>query len=141
MLFRSNIDPRLFEKLNIKENSKGILEVPVVTEIPAYLMGSGVGGATAFSGDYDIMTGDKNANEKFGINKLRFGDLVLLKDCDNTNGRQYLEGSISIGVIVHSDCIKSGHGPGVTVIMSCKTSKIKGVIDEKANIGNYLGIL
>ncbi|NMA86813.1 MAG: DUF4438 domain-containing protein, partial [Tissierellia bacterium] len=136
-----NIDPNLFEKLNIKENSEGILEVPVVTEIPAYLMGSGVGSATAFSGDYDIMTGDKNANEKFGINKLRFGDLVLLKDCDNTNGRQYLKGSVSIGVIVHSDCIKSGHGPGVTVIMSSKTSNIKGVIDEKANIGNYLGIL
>ncbi len=55
--------------------------------------------------------------KSLGINKLRFGDLVLLKDCDNTNGRQYLEGSISIGVIVHSDCIKSGHGPGVTVIM------------------------
>ena len=136
-----NMDPHLFEKLNIKEDSEGILEVPVVTEIPAYLMGSGVGSATAFSGDYDIMTGDKNANEKFGINKLRFGDLVLLKDCDNTNGRQYLKGSVSIGVIVHSDCIKSGHGPGVTVIMSCKTSKIKGIIDDKANIGNYLGIL
>lgn len=136
-----NIDPNLFDKLNIKETSDGIIEVPVVTEIPAYLMGSGVGSTTAFSGDYDIMTGDKKANEKFGINELKFGDLVLLKDCDNTNGRQYLEGSVSIGVIVHSDCIKSGHGPGVTVIMSSKTSKIKGIIDDKANIGNYLGIL
>ena len=136
-----NIDPILFDKLNINKTSEGNLEVPVVTEIPAYLMGSGVGSPTAFSGDYDIMTGDKEANEKFGINQLKFGDLVLLKDCDNTNGRQYLKGSVSIGVIVHSDCIKSGHGPGVTVIMSSKTSNIRGVIDDKANIGNYLGIL
>lgn len=136
-----NIDPHLLEKLNIKENSNGILEVPVVAEIPAYLMGSGVGSSTAFSGDYDIMTGDKEANKKFGIDKLRFGDIVLLRDCDNTNGRQYLKDSVSIGVIVHSDCIKSGHGPGVTVIMSSKTSNIKGIIDEKANIGHYLGIL
>ncbi len=135
-----NIDPNLFEKLRIKEMD-GILEVPVVTEIPAYLMGSGVGSATAFSGgDYDIMTGDKEANKEFGIDKLRFGDLVLLRDCDNTNGRQYLNGSVSIGVIVHSDCIKAGHGPGVTVIMSCKTSKIKGLIKEDANIANYLGV-
>ena len=134
-------DPHLFEKLDIKENPKGVLEVPVVTEIPAYLMGSGVGSSTAFSGDYDIMTGDEKANKKFGIDKLRFGDLVLLRDCDNTNGRQYLKGSVSIGVIVHSDCIKSGHGPGVTVIMSSKTSNIEGVVDEKANIGHYLGVI
>lgn len=136
-----NIDPSLFENLGIKENEEGILEVPVVTEIPAYLMGSGVGSSTAFSGDYDIMTGDTEANNKFGINNLRFGDLVLLKDCDNTNGRQYLNGSVSIGVIVHSDCIKSGHGPGVTVIMSAKTSIIKGIIDKNANIGHYLNII
>lgn len=136
-----NIDPYLLEKLDIKESSNGTLKVPVVTEIPAYLMGSGVGSSTAFSGDYDIMTGDEDANREFGINKLRFGDLVLLRDCDNTNGRQYLKGSVSIGVIVHSNCIKSGHGPGVTVIMSSKTSNIEGVVDEKANIGNYLGIL
>lgn len=136
-----NIDPYLLEKLDIKKSSNGPLKVPVVTEIPAYLMGSGVGSSTAFSGDYDIMTGDEDANREFGINKLRFGDLVLLRDCDNTNGRQYLKGSVSIGVIVHSNCIKSGHGPGVTVIMSSKTSNIEGVVDEKANIGNYLGIL
>lgn len=136
-----NIDPYLLEKLDIKKSSNGTLKVPVVTEIPAYLMGSGVGSSTAFSGDYDIMTGDEDANREFGINKLRFGDLVLLRDCDNTNGRQYLKGSVSIGVIVHSNCIKSGHGPGVTVIMSSKTSNIEGVVDEKANIGHYLGIL
>jgi len=136
-----NIDPELFEKIGIKKNKKGLLEVPVVTEVPAYLMGSGIGSSTAFMGDYDIMTGDEDANRKFGLEKLRFGDLVLLRDCDNTNGRQYLKGAVSIGVVVHSDCIKSGHGPGITVIMSSKTSKIQGAIYDKANIGHYLGIL
>ena len=134
-----NIDPNLFDKLSIVDKN-GVLEVPVVTEIPAYLMGSGVGSSTAFSGDYDIMTGDKGANKEFGIDKLKFGDLVLLRDCDNTNGRQYLGESVSIGVIVHSDCIISGHGPGVTVIMSSKTSNIVGKIDENANIANYLQV-
>lgn len=135
-----NIDPILFENLGIKENKEGVLEVPVVTEIPAYLMGSGIGSTTAFSGDYDIMTGDLEANKQFGIDELRFGDLVMLRDCDNTHGRQYLKGSVSIGVVVHSDCIKSGHGPGVTVIMSSKTSKIKGVLNKDSNIANYLNI-
>lgn len=135
-----NIDPNLFDNLGIKENEDGIIEVPVVTEVPAYLMGSGVGSLTAFSGDYDIMTGDEEANKEFGLDKLRFGDLVLLRDCDNTNGRQYLKGAVSIGVVVHSDCIKSGHGPGITVIMSSKTMKIKGIKSQDANIAYYLNV-
>lgn len=135
-----NLDPELFEKLGITENENGELEVPVVTEVPAYMMGSGIGATTGFSGDYDIMTGDKNANKEFGIDKLRFGDLVLLKDCDNTYGRQYLKDSVTIGVVVHSNCVISGHGPGITTLLSCKTNKIKGVIKEDANIANYLGV-
>ena len=135
-----NIDPALLEKMKIKITKDGCLEVPVATEIPPYLMGSGVGSATAFSGDYDIMTGDKEAHEKYGINELRFGDIVLLQDCNNCFGRDYLKGSVTIGVVVHSDCIKAGHGPGVTAIMSCPVSKIRGRKDKNANIAYYLGI-
>lgn len=135
-----NIDPALLEKMEIKITEDGGLEVPIATEIPPYLMGSGVGSATAFSGDYDIMTGDKEANEKYGINELRFGDIVLLQDCNNCFGRDYLKGSVTIGVVVHSDCIKAGHGPGVTAIMSCPVSKIRGRKDKNANIAYYLGI-
>lgn len=135
-----NLDPNLFEKMGIKENENGELEVPVVTEIPAHLMGSGIGSATSLTGDYDITTGDKEAVKKYGIDKLKFGDIVLLRDCDNTYGRQYLEGSVTIGVIVHSDCILAGHGPGVTGLLSCKTTKIKGIKTKDANIANYLGV-
>ncbi len=135
-----NLDPDLFEKMGIVENENGELEVPVVTEIPAHLMGSGIGSSTSLSGDYDITTGDEEEVKKYGIDKLRFGDIVLLKDCDNTYGRQFLKGSVTIGVIIHSNCVKSGHGPGVTGLLSCKTSKIKGIIDENANIANYLEV-
>ncbi|WP_313756878.1 DUF4438 domain-containing protein [Tissierella sp.] len=135
-----NLAPDLFEKMGIRENENGELEVPVVTEIPAHLMGSGIGSSTSLTGDYDITTGDKEAVKKYGIDKLRFGDIVLLRDCDNTYGRQYLEGAVTIGVIVHSDCILAGHGPGVTGLISCKTSKIKGIKTEDANIANYLGV-
>jgi hypothetical protein len=135
-----NIDPNLFDKMGIKENENGELEVPVVTEIPAHMMGSGIGSATSFTGDYDISTGDMEAVKEYGIDKLRFGDIVLLRDCDNTYGRQFLKGSVTIGVVVHSNCILAGHGPGVTGLLSCKTTKIKGKIDENANIANYLGV-
>lgn len=133
-----NIDPDLFEKLGIKEeNSK--LKVNVVAKVPPYLMGSGIGSKSAATdGDYDIMTADMEEIKRLGLDKLKFGDIVLLQDCDNTYGVGFLKGSISIGVVVHSDCVKSGHGPGVTVIMTSKESVIEGVIDKNANIGNYM---
>ena len=132
-----NIDPNLFEKLNIKEEDNK-LKVNVVAKVPPYLMGSGIGSPSAYAGDYDIMTADIEEIKRLGLDKLKFGDIVLLQDCDNTYGVGFLKGSVSIGVIVHSDCVKSGHGPGVTVIMTSKESVIEGVIDENANIGNYM---
>jgi hypothetical protein len=135
-----NLDPLLLEKMHIQIGIDGCLEVPVVTEVPAYLMGSGIGSPTAAKGDYDIMTADPEANKKYGLDQLRFGDLVLLKDCDNTYGRGYLSGAVTIGVIIHSDCIKMGHGPGVTTIMTCKTTRIRGIKDSKANIAYYMEI-
>ncbi|MGB9839068.1 DUF4438 domain-containing protein [Thermovenabulum sp.] len=136
-VFVMNIDPRLFLNIPILEH-EGVLKVPVVAEVPAYLMGSGIGSSTAFSGDYDIMTADMETVKMLGLERLRFGDLVLLKDCDNTYGRGYLKGAVTVGVVIHSDCIKMGHGPGITTIMTCKHPKIEGIIDENANIKNYL---
>ncbi len=135
-----NLDPLLLDKMHIKIGDDGCLEVPVVTEVPAYLMGSGIGSPTAAKGDYDIMTADPEANKQYGLDQLRFGDLVLLRDCDNTYGRGYLQGAVTIGVIIHSDCIKMGHGPGVTTIMTCKATKIRGIKDPKANIAYYMEI-
>lgn len=131
------IDPELFERLGIQEKD-GKLQVPVVAKVPPYLMGSGIGSGNGYTGDYDIMTADTEEIKRLGLDKLKFGDLVLLEDCDNTYGRGYLKGAVSIGVIVHSDCIKAGHGPGVTTIMVSKTPIIEGIIDEEANIGNYM---
>lgn len=76
--------------------------------------------------------------KKLGLDKLKFGDLVLLQDCNNSYGRGFLKGAVSIGVVIHSDCVKTGHGPGVTTIMTCATSKIEGIINKDANIGTYM---
>ncbi|MGL5312713.1 MAG: DUF4438 domain-containing protein [Peptostreptococcaceae bacterium] len=132
-----SIDPDLFEKLGVTEKD-GKIQVPVVAEVPSYLMGSGIGSPNAYSGDYDIMTADMDEIKKLGLDKLRFGDIVLLQDCDNNYGTGFFRGAVSIGVIIHSDCVKSGHGPGVTVIMSSKESNIEGIIDSNANIANYM---
>lgn len=133
------LDPNLFEKMGVKSEN-GKLLVDVVCEVPAYLMGSGIGSGSAYTGDYDIMTADMDAVKEFGIDQLKFGDFVLLRDCDNRFGRGYRKGAVSIGVVIHSDCVKLGHGPGITVVMTCREDQIKGIINPDANIGKYLDI-
>lgn len=135
-----NLDPSLLEKMNIKEIGDGTIDVPVTCEIPAKLMGSGLGSASVASGDYDITTADKKMVEKYKLDQLRFGDIVVISDADNSYGRSYREGAVSIGIVVHSDCVIAGHGPGVATFLTSITSKIKFHIDTDANIANYLNI-
>lgn len=84
------------------------------------------------------MTADVNEIKRLGLDRLKFGDFVLLQDCDNSYGRGYLKGAVSVGVVVHSDCVKMGHGPGITTIMTCKQPLIKPIIDASANIEKHL---
>lgn len=135
-----NLDPSLLEKMNIKEIGDGNINVPVTCEIPAKLMGSGLGSASVASGDYDITTADKKMVEKYKLNRIRFGDIVAISDADNSYGRSYREGAVSVGIVVHSDCVIAGHGPGVATLLTSTTSKIKFHIDNDANIANYLNI-
>jgi hypothetical protein len=135
-----NLDPTLLSKMKIKKSGDAVLEVPVTTIVPAACMGSGIGAAHVAKGDYDIMTSDPESVEKYQLDKIRFGDFVALIDHDNRYGRAYRKGAVTVGVVVHSDCLIAGHGPGVTTIMTCETSLIKPVIDPQANIADLLGI-
>ncbi len=132
-----NMDPELFKRIPVEEKD-GAIHFPVVTILPAYLMGAGLGQATLMEGDYDIMTQDKEANKEFGLDQLRFGDFVAIQDHDCTYGPHYKKGAMTIGVIVHSDSYTSGHGPGVTVVATSSDASIVPTIDANANLKMYL---
>lgn len=135
-----NLDPGLLKKMKIKEIDKKKISVPVTTIVPAECMGSGLGASDAKRGDYDIMTSDKKTVEKYKIDKIRFGDFVAILDHDNSYGRSFKKGSITIGIVVHSNCLVAGHGPGVTGLITCPERLIEPVLDRKANIVEYLKI-
>ena len=132
-----NVDPGLFDKLGISASDKK-LKVPVTHLIPAYIMGGGIGSTQAYTGDQDIQIFDKETREKYNLNTLRFGDIVAMMDADHTYGRMYKKNAVSIGVVIHGDCIGAGHGPGVTTIMTSGKGNIIPVIDKEANLANYL---
>ena len=139
-----NLDPDLLKKMKIKQKKekklKGLIEVPVTTMVPAQCMGSGLGSAHVAAGDYDIMTSDPDTVKEYKLDKLKFGDFVALLDHDNSYGRSFLKGAISIGVVVHSDCLLAGHGPGVSTLMTCSKPLIKPILDASANIADILKI-
>ncbi len=134
-----NADPRLLDRWGLNW-SRGKLRVPVTHVIPAAIMGSGLGSPTCHRGDYDIQLFDRSVNKEYRLDTLRFGDLVAIADADHSFGRRFLRGAISVGVIVHSRSDVSGHGPGVTSLLTSETGAIKPVVDKKANIGSYLRI-
>jgi hypothetical protein len=133
-----NLDPELVKKMGIEESGDK-LRVPVTTKVPAACMGSGLGASNVFSGDYDVMTSDPETVKQYGLDKMRFGDFVALLDHDNRYGRAYHQGAVTIGIIVHSDCLLAGHGPGVTTLLTCASPLIEPVIDPQANIASLLG--
>lgn len=133
-----NMDPRFLEALDPKPSGEK-LEVPVTHVIPATIMGSGLGANQTYSGDYDIQLFDENVRKEFGLDDLRLGDVVAIKDADHSYGRIYKQGAMSVGIVVHTNCVSSGHGPGVTTLFTSSTGKIIPRIDVKANIASILG--
>ena len=138
-----NMSPRLLDAMNaagMGVTPDGRLRVPVTHTIPAKIMGSGLGASTVSSGDYDIQMFDPGVVEQYGLDTLRFGDIVAIMDADNTHGRIYLEGAVSIGVVVHGASRVAGHGPGFTTLLSSATGKIEPVTDASANLASLLNL-
>ncbi len=134
-----NLDPRLLRLMAPGWDGER-LRVAVACCVPAALMGSGLGRAHTFSGDYDIQLFSPEALTEHGLENLRLGDLVAVRDADHTYGRTYMRGAVSVGVVVHCRCTQAGHGPGLTSLVTSRAGRIEPVLDPKANIANYLQI-
>jgi hypothetical protein len=132
-----NMDPHLLEAWNPEPNGDK-LEVPVTHIVPAAIMGSGLGANQVNSGDYDIQLFDETVVAQYGLKSLRLGDIVAIIDADHSFGRIYRQGAVSVGVVVHTNCITAGHGPGVTTLMTSSDGKIIPKVSQNANIASLL---
>ena len=132
-----NIDPCLLEEWNPQPNG-GKPKVPVTHIVPAAIMVSGLGANQVNSGDYDIQMFDENVVDQYGLKSLRLGDLVAIIDADHSFGRIYRQGAVSVGVVVHTNCVTAGHGPSVTTLITSSEGKIFPKTSETANIASLL---
>ena len=134
-----NCDPDFLEKLGLEHRGERF-SVPVARVVPAAVMGSGLGRATVARGDYDIQCFDAATVAQYGLDQLRLGDVVAIRDADNTHGRIYRTGSVTIAVVSHGMSHIAGHGPGVTTILTSASGAIDPVVDERANVATILGL-
>ncbi len=134
-----NADPDLLEAWGLVARD-GRIRARVARTVPAAVMGSGLGRATVVRGDYDIQTFDDTMAERYGLRELRLGDCVAIIDADNSFGRIYRTGAISVGVVVHGGSYVAGHGPGVTTLLTSAIGAIDVEIDAAANLATILGL-
>lgn len=135
-----NTSPNLLKKMNI-HGKNGALEIGVTHVLGHEIMGSGIGSLSATRGDYDITTQDPAAIKKYKLDTLRIGDIVGILDADNSYGRCYKRGAVSIGVVIHCNSFVAGHGPGVMTLMTCSArGKLMPRIDKNANLKKLLNI-
>jgi hypothetical protein len=133
-----NCSPRLIRHWGLRSRFQK-LQVPVTHLVPAAIMGSGIGKNNAVRGDYDIQLFDPGIRRKFGLNSLRFGDFVAIIHSDSRFGRAYHQGYTTIGVVVHGDSTASGHGPGVSTLLTGPSSCLEPIRDTKANLAIMFG--
>ncbi len=136
-VFTHGVTAELLEQIVTQKGDK--LEVPVVKEIPAEIVGQGAG-RSSLSSNWHIQPSYPPDIEEYGLDELRFGDLVLLKDTQTDYGKGYYQGGATLGVVCSGPSDISGLGVGVTPILSTRFGKITSRIDASANIGKYLGI-
>src|SRR6185503_676335 len=134
-----NLGPRLLKALNPSEKG-GKVRIPVAKVIPGKLMGAGVGSTNTRTFAYDIQSTSPEAVKEFSLDQLRLGDLVAIADTDCTHGPRWQPGATTVGVVVHGATRKSGHGPGVNVLMTSPKATIEPIITRKANLSELMGL-
>mgnify|MGYP003623609545 CR=1 FL=1 len=139
ILLRS-MSPFLLERMNIEERGDGKLKIGVAKIIPACIMGSGLGARNSTTGDYDITLHDPVMVKEYGLEDLRFGDIVAIMDADTRYGRTFRTGAVTVGVVIHGDSYLNGHGPGVTTLMATKGPDIEVFEDKNANLKTLFGV-
>jgi Domain of unknown function (DUF4438), N-terminal/Domain of unknown function (DUF4438), C-terminal len=132
-----SVSVELLEALPL-EIADGVVTVPVAGIVPPELMGAGLGGSAERS-DYDIQTADRAVLAEHGLASLRLGDIVAIRDHDDSFGHGYRRGAWTIASVAHADSLMAGHGPGVNVLLTSAAGKLRPRLDPaRANIADLL---
>jgi hypothetical protein len=117
----------------------GRLSCPVAMELPARTMGSGAELNAEFV-DQDLMSGDRALMAELGIDRMRLGDLIGIRDVDHRFGRSYRPGWVAVCLCIHGDSVMTGHGPGILTLITGPAELLDFHLEHTANLAQALGI-
>lgn len=116
----------------------GRLRVEVAAEIPAFMMGAGLGMSSEWA-NCDVMFTRREVIERLGFERVRLGDVVAMHDQDHRYGRGYRVGHVAFGVVAHGGHGGvPGHGMGVATFLSGPTERFEVALSETANLRERL---
>lgn len=130
--------PALAKALGLRVDN-GRVVCPVAMELPPRIMGSGAELNSEFV-DQDLMSGDRALMAELGIDQMRLGDLIGIRNVDHRFGRSYREGWVAICLCIHGDSVMTGHGPGILTLVTGPADVLDFDVDGSANIAHSLGI-
>lgn len=129
--------PELLEAMNPDVSAEGRLVVPVKGVVPSVLAGAGAGLGSE-NGALNLQTSDPKLFAEAGLADLRFGDLVAVQDWDSRYGHGFLRGWVTVGIVCQGGSLRSGHGPGIAVIMTGRTEQLEPVVTGGANLAELM---
>jgi hypothetical protein len=130
--------PALARALGLRSEG-GRVTCPVAMELPPRIMGSGAELNSEFV-DQDLMSGDRALMAELGIDQMRLGDLIGIRNVDHRFGRSYRDGWVAVCLCIHGDSVMTGHGPGILTLMTGPPELLDFHLDPSANIAHTLAI-
>jgi hypothetical protein len=134
-----SISPQLLDALELTDLGDGRVSVPVRAVVPAHLMGAGAGLGSE-GGCVQIQSEDPASLTESGLEGLRLGDVVGIRDYDCRWGNGFLKDAVAVGIVVHGDSPRSGFGPGVTPLLAAVDRAIEPVVVQARNITELLAL-
>ncbi len=130
------ISPGLLAALPAREED-GRVAFGVVAQIPAHLVGAGLG-LTSEGGSLHMQSTDRDLLAELGLHRLRLGDLVAFEDTDSRYNHGYLRGARAIGVVASTDGPRAGYGPGIAILMTAPAGQLGSFESPDANLVHLL---
>ena len=130
------IAPELLAALPTREDDAQVA-FGVTAEIPAHLVGAGLG-LTSHGGSLHLQSTDRALLAELGLDRLRLGDVVALQDTDSRYNHGYLRGARAIGVVASTDGPRAGYGPGIAILMTAPAGQLGSFDAPEANLVTLL---
>ena len=121
------------------EESNGQVAFGVTAQIPAHLVGAGLG-LTSEGGSLHMQSTDRKLLQELSLDRLHLGDLVALEDTDSRYNHGYLRGARAIGVVASTDGPRAGYGPGIAILMTAPAEQLGSFESTDTNLVQLLDI-